>query len=125
MTDYDRDKAKALFDQHVKPVRQSFFLGSEEFRTSGNTGKLHYVITPEMLRVLRYATWGTSFRNSLRHALWNHLKGLDDEAGPDDEWAGVVTPDPRPAWRIAADEAADKGLTFAEVLDAIEKALAK
>ncbi len=124
---YDPKKAKALFEKHVKPVVcfggryfDSVFVSDE--RAS------HYAVTAEVLGALGWHAANYSWNQpaapfySVNRALYEHLNSLLGQVSF--PYVSLdVAPDPKPAWRIAADEALDNGLDFPAVLDAIEKAL--
>ncbi len=126
---YDPKKAKALFDQHIRPVSSGGGFGPVQWLEMKAKGAAQaYVVTPEMLSFLHYRNACSTNSNpnpygvELATALKDHLWSLSDMGVPQG-WPGAIALEPKPAWRVAADEALDNGASYTEMFDAIEKAL--
>jgi len=137
MPEYDKAKADKLFSAHIKPavVLPGDYARMFDTVLLEDHGEIvtHYVITPELLgeifHHLRCYRDGVNGADIGEHIIVTALVGhlLTQPSLPVSgglKWERAIQPDPKPAWRIAADEAKDKGLDFTGVLDVIEKALA-
>jgi len=130
MSTYDKAKADKLFSEHIKPIVSNPRYPSEFYSLASpysDAGPItHYAITPEMLREIRYAFYRSMDRSGTLHeALFEHTHNLDNGWTPGVAWIRAIQPDPKPAWRLAADKARDEGLEFSAVLDAIAAELEK